>query len=194
MPDELIYLVRDRQGRLFGPANAQMLRDWVSQGRIVAAMSIGRRDTQEWIEASRHPAVADLLQAASAAPLSATPEIIDSPEVTVDYHTPEDTADAPARARAGNPLATLAFLLAAATSCGTCASCLPWISGLAVPVTGLMALFAIVLGALALWQMNAYPYHYRGRALAILGVILGIMALFAQFAIVIARTLWAWHF
>jgi hypothetical protein len=54
------YLVRDAQGNVYGPADEAMLRDWVQQGRIAAGMDIAPRETREWIEVSRHPALADL--------------------------------------------------------------------------------------------------------------------------------------
>jgi len=56
------YLIRDAQGNVYGPADAALLRDWVGQGRIVAGMFIAERETRQWVEASTHPTVADLLQ------------------------------------------------------------------------------------------------------------------------------------
>ncbi|HVT80514.1 MAG TPA: hypothetical protein VHM90_07650 [Phycisphaerae bacterium] len=62
------YLIRDPQGNVYGPADAALLRDWVGQGRIVAGMFIADRETRQWIEASTHPIVADLLQAKTPRP------------------------------------------------------------------------------------------------------------------------------
>jgi hypothetical protein len=55
------YRVRDQQGNAYGPADAEMLRAWVREGRIVAGMWIAAMETETWVEASVHPAVADLL-------------------------------------------------------------------------------------------------------------------------------------
>ena len=55
-----MYLVRDPQGNVYGPADAATLREWVGQGRIVAGMHIAPRETREWVEVSQHPVLADL--------------------------------------------------------------------------------------------------------------------------------------
>ena len=71
------YLIRDPQGNVYGPADEAMLRQWVQQGRIVPGMEVALRETRAWIEASQHPAIADLLArpgaAAPAAEISAPP-------------------------------------------------------------------------------------------------------------------------
>ena len=56
------FIVRDPQGNIFGPADVDMLRRWVTEGRIVPGMAIAPRNTSDWTEASVHPATADLLQ------------------------------------------------------------------------------------------------------------------------------------
>jgi hypothetical protein len=55
------YLVRDPQGNVYGPADADMLRDWVREGRIVPGMHVAPRETREWVEVTVHPELAGAL-------------------------------------------------------------------------------------------------------------------------------------
>src|ERR1051325_5299127 len=56
------FIVRDPQGNIYGPADADMLRRWVAEGRIIPGMHIAPRDTTTWTEASVPPITAALLQ------------------------------------------------------------------------------------------------------------------------------------
>jgi hypothetical protein len=58
MVDGQKYLVRDPQGNVYGPADGEMLRAWVREGRIVPGMHVAPRETREWVEVSVHPETA----------------------------------------------------------------------------------------------------------------------------------------
>ena len=92
MTQAVQYNVRDSQGNVYGPATADMLRQWVREGRIVAGMSIAPEGTDNWTEVSVHPGLSDLFgesPAVSSTPTTpATPvtdsSIVDAPQVSVD--------------------------------------------------------------------------------------------------------------
>jgi hypothetical protein len=46
-------MVRDPRGNIYGPADAETLRAWVADGRIVAGMQIAPADTDDWVEVSQ---------------------------------------------------------------------------------------------------------------------------------------------
>jgi hypothetical protein len=121
MTQAVQYNVRDSQGNVYGPATADMLRQWVREGRIVAGMSIAPEGTDNWTEVSVHPGLSDLFgesPAVSSTPTTpttpATPitpatsvtdtSIVDAPQVSVDplgaattpgtSTTPSDSASA----------------------------------------------------------------------------------------------------
>jgi hypothetical protein len=95
MTQAVQYNVRDSQGNVYGPATADMLRQWVREGRIVAGMSIAPEGTDNWTEVSVHPGLSDLFGGGPAtsagSTASATPvtpvidtSIVDAPRVSVD--------------------------------------------------------------------------------------------------------------
>jgi hypothetical protein len=64
--DSQKYMVRDPQGNVYGPADVNLLAQWVVQGRIIPGMYIAPRETGEWAEVSTHPALAHLFSQESA--------------------------------------------------------------------------------------------------------------------------------
>jgi hypothetical protein len=165
MPENAVqYMVRDPQGNLFGPADQTLLRQWVTEGRIVAGMSIAVRDSDQWVEASVHPAVADLLTVADAGSAGVAPyatSAAGAPSSSPVPLTPELSYAQPPKL---HPLA-LASLITGGLGGGCCC----FLSVLQVPLD----LAAIITGVMALWQIQAQPTRYTGKPMAILGIILG---------------------
>ena len=74
MDSAIRYTVRDQYGNLYGPANAELLRQWAAEGRIVAGMMISTEGAAEWQDVATHPALMDLFSpSASAAAASRFP-------------------------------------------------------------------------------------------------------------------------
>jgi hypothetical protein len=109
MADGQKYLVRDPQGSVYGPADGEMLRAWVREGRIVPGMHIAPRETREWVEASLHPETAGALALRAAelgtaivdVPASGTPALSGSEVTTAPAPRDDDNPTAQAAPLAG---------------------------------------------------------------------------------------------
>jgi len=169
------YQVRDPQGNVYGPATGSMLRDWVGQGRIVAGMHIADVRDGNWVEVSQHPALADLFggmpggtQAAQpySAPASPNMGYTPQPPAPVDYQT----SGVPKQ----NVLGLIGMIAGIVAVVGGLFSCVPLCNCVGLPLGGLSALAAIVLGAIGLVQVKKNPELYRGAAMSITGLCMGI--------------------
>jgi hypothetical protein len=180
------YLVRDAQGNVYGPADNMMLRQWVLEGRIVAGMWIAPQETREWLEVTRHPAVADLLRTTeenapvqeAQAPGSASPQpgqtLAPRPQSASQVqglvHVSSTVAQvAYAAAPRHNVPGLLSFILSMVGMVSACGLCIPPLACVSV----LLSLAAVVLGCIALWQMHVEPATYSGRGLAVAGTTVG---------------------
>jgi hypothetical protein len=96
--DSQKYLVRDPQGNVYGPADVDLLAQWVLQGRIIPGMYIAPRETGEWAEVSTHPALAHLFspEAAPQQMPPSTPDLEQSPPTTPLESTPAPAVEQPA--------------------------------------------------------------------------------------------------
>jgi hypothetical protein len=104
----LQYLVRDSQGNVYGPADEGMLREWVQQGRITAGMHVAPRETREWMEATQHPALADLFAAgrtdATLGPPTPLASPLEEPPASAPF-MPQAPAEPPPEMAVSAPLA-----------------------------------------------------------------------------------------
>ncbi len=107
MTQPVQYNVRDSQGNVYGPATADMLRQWVKEGRIVAGMSIAPEGTDQWTEVSVHPNLSDLFGGSPAAAASPNSAPTGAPTSAIPV---SDTSiiDAPASAAPVDPLTSAA--------------------------------------------------------------------------------------
>jgi hypothetical protein len=181
MDSAIRYTVRDQYGNLYGPANAEMLRQWVAEGRIVAGMTISTEGAADWHEVATHQALADLFSApisgapaaafpAAAVPISGTPiSSVPATPVELGYAQP------PGR----NTLALASFILGLVSfPCTICCCsfiCIP--SGIA----------AVVFGLVALNQIRTAHGASEGKWMAVWGIALGAVGAllcFVAFAVI----------
>jgi hypothetical protein len=163
-------------------------------------MFIAERETRHWMEASQHPAVADLLAARPEGPAPIPPAAFPaSPAPARSEETPYSQAPKPVPA--SQPLVTsvtpytqpgskelsyqslsaarqnvpgLIGFIASLVGLGMMIfACLPFCACFGGPVSALLQVTAIVLGAIGLYQIRENPAMYRGRGLALAAVIIG---------------------
>jgi hypothetical protein len=193
------YLIRDTQGNVYGPADAALLRDWVAQGRIVAGMFIAERETRQWIEASEHFTVADLLatrlshpagKPASAMPVESPPaapvEVQAVPvrqssvvvRVLPATATPADVQPFESQpAPRQNVVGVISLVASLAGAVNVVFMCLPICACVAAPLSGLLEVIAVVLAAIALFQIREDPTAYKSRGIAMAGLVIGLSVL-----------------
>lgn len=170
MPDSDLYLVRDAQGNIYGPAPLAVLRQWVHENRIAAGMEIAPQGSDAWQLAGTHPALVDLFGAATPS-AEATPGAPAAAPAQPPAATPNPYANIATDPYAGsysygathNPWAVAALI------CG--------IVGL-LPICGAIgAVAALVCGIVGLSTIKANPQRYTGRGMAIAGIALGAVGL-----------------
>jgi len=206
-----MYLVRDPQGNVYGPADAGTLREWVGQGRIVAGMHIAPRETREWVEVSQHPVLTDLFNGpatvtagvASDQPTTpaATPTVTPTPAAaqpvspvntlrnpgtisTMQYETPIAKR---------NPLSRISMIFGIASSCVTILGCVPFCGCIAFPLGSLGGLAAIIMGIVAIVQARGLPDEGVAKRESLIGIILGGVALFLMSALMTIGFLLRFH-
>ena len=168
------YLVRDPQGNVYGPADAQMLRAWVAQGRIVAGMAIAAQETREWVPAAEHPAVADLLRGGGAG--AVVPRLVALQYLAVE--TPRFGMNSNGPSVRAHPLGILSVVFGVVCLLAGCIAPVPILGWcIALPISGLTAIAAVTLGSLAIWQIRANPPAYTGKGMAVAGVAMGAIVL-----------------
>ena len=152
-----MYKIIGGDGKEYGPVSIEQLRAWQAQRRITVQTRVQLAGGTEWLPAGQ---VAELASLFAAPPLpvgsSSAPPLL--------------TAQAPRRRQSG--LAVFSFIL------GLCsfALCLGAISGLP----------AIIIGHVARRRATRSPERYGGKGLAISGVVLGYLSIFATILIVSA--------
>jgi len=170
------FIVRDPQGNIFGPADADMLRRWVTEGRIVPGMAIAPRDTSDWTEASIHPATAELLQQ-RIRQIMETQSLRAAPAHTTVTYSQTDPAITYAPPTYPNALGIISFIAGIIAVVGAFGSPFSCICPCLMPVSGLFALVAVTLGAMGVWQVKTNPARYTGRGVAVAGLAMGTITL-----------------
>jgi hypothetical protein len=197
------YLVRDQEGNVYGPAEAELLRQWAAQGRIVPGMHIAARETGEWVEVSVHPALAGCFQAGgNEMPATEEPGQAEETKAAVATKAPEGAVvELVRQANAGslttvlgpatreqavtyasvgpqqNVPAMISLIAGIVAAAGSPVGCVPVCSCLGVPLVGVAALVAIVLGIVGMAQVKGDGQRYAGRGKAVAGIVLGIASI-----------------
>jgi Domain of unknown function (DUF4190) len=187
MPDDVQYSVRDSYGNTYGPASAELLRQWVREGRIIAGMTITTAGADTgWTEISTHPAVADLFSGTPRPVSSPVPQQVEA--VRVEYAHPSTRINATSgTAITSLILGIISFLGATPSYFFGCCCC-----G-AIP----FALVGLFLGFLALGQARTPGSAQSGKAMAIAGIILSALALLYMtvgFLLLAISGTWTTHF
>jgi hypothetical protein len=142
-----MYKVIGADGKEYGPVSAEVLRDWILQGRANGQTRVRPEGATEWKTLSELPDFGAALAAA------ATPKVITPPQ--------------PASVARTNPLATTGLVLGIVSiTIGLCC-CYGFPFNLA----------GIICSAIALAQINKDPSNQTGKGLAIAGLIISIMSL-----------------
>jgi len=188
MPDYLSanYQVRDPQGNVYGPATGSMLRDWVSQGRIVAGMHIADVNDGQWVEVSQHPALSDLFGGGTPAAAQMPQSFSMGGATQSPGYTPQPPADVSYASSTGakqNVLGLVSLISGIASVVGLVGCLCICIGVIDIPV----ALTALITGILAMKQIKNNPEQYTGKGMALAGTIMGASALALQLLGVIAR-------
>jgi hypothetical protein len=183
MDSSLQYTVRDQYGNLYGPANAEMLRQWTREGRIVPGMSIRAEGATPWEKVATHPALADLFtgpaivpaQPMSPYPIAATP-ISNSQQPNTPVGRIElSYAQAPKR---NNP-SVIALVLGAVAFITSLPNALFCCCGI---FTYPAAIAAIVLGIISLNRFKTDDPASKEKWMPIAAIILGVLAILIPIA------------
>jgi hypothetical protein len=136
----------------YGPVSAEQLRQWMAEGRVNGQTKVQAADATEW------KAMADLPEFAGVLPASPLPA-----QPGADF----GATSAPMTPLPSPPRTSQMAVWAMVTGLGSLRWCCAWL---------LVAPVAIVLGAVALSQLKNHP-ELTGRGFAIVGIVLGIVAL-----------------
>jgi len=143
-----MYKIIGVDGKEYGPASMDQLRDWVAQGRINAQTRIIPAEGGDWKSAAEIPELAPLLKPTGAPQAAQGPPPILTP---------------PKLPQRDNGLAILSFVL------GLCSFvvCLGLVTG--IP--------AILCGHIARSRARRQPNRYAGSGLAMAGLVLGYLSI-----------------
>src|SRR6267378_4228607 len=67
-----MYKIQGTDGRQYGPVSAEVVRQWISQGRIAAPTLIQAEGSSDWRPASQFTEFADVFRASPAPSVGAT--------------------------------------------------------------------------------------------------------------------------
>jgi hypothetical protein len=169
------YSVRDSYGNIYGPASIELLRQWIGEGRIIAGMQIAPEGTENWIEVSTHPGLADLF----AKPASPTPQLVPTRDPRLGTPTPA-TSTAPidlayhgSITRRPTHALAIVSLITGILSFFFCCCFIGAVPGLTAVITGIFGYR----------EIKARPDQYTGETLAIIGIVLGSIELVLQLLI-----------
>ena len=151
-----IYKIIGDDGKEYGPATAEQLRQWIAQGRADRRTAVFVSGTADWNFVGLLPEFADCF-AAPGTPPPTPPPIAPPPRVTATA-VPGRQAKTNSHAQTGLIFGILSV---------TCCCC-----GFPFGILGLV--FSII----GLSQINAHPELHEGRGMAIAGIILSAFSLF----------------
>jgi hypothetical protein len=144
-----IYKIIGEDGREYGPATAEQIRQWVAQGRVESRTPIFVDGAKDWNFVGLLPEFANLFVAPFTPPNIAPP--------------PRGTAAAGQTAKTNSyAQAGMIFGILSVTCC-----CCGFPFGL----------LGLVFSLIGLSQINANPELHEGRAMAVAGLILSIASL-----------------
>jgi hypothetical protein len=143
-----MYRIIGADGREYGPATADQVRGWITEGRVDAQTRILAEGTAQWKPITEHPEFAPIL-ARTTPPLSAPGPISIAP-------TPRN-----------NSMAVMGLVMGvlSITFCMCCCYGMPF------------NLLGIIFSLVALAQIKNDPQSQQGRTLAIAGLALSILSL-----------------
>ncbi|MDI9402096.1 MAG: GYF domain-containing protein [Limisphaerales bacterium] len=156
-----MYKIIGKDGREYGPIEKEELRSWIFEHRVIEATLVKAEGSDRWVPVCKMPEFADLFSAG----LAATP--LSGPQ-------PSGSAERPAvTVRKTHPLCIWGF-------CFSIASCIVCCFGFPLAVAG------FVLSLLGLVTVIKEP-QYKGKLLAILGLIISFLVLFSHSGYFIQR-------
>jgi hypothetical protein len=149
-----MYKILGGDGREYGPVSADMIRQWITEGRANAQTRVLPEGATEWKLLGGVPEFMGALGTLFAPPAVPGPIV------------------APTIAPRNNPLAIAGLVLGIVSlPFGFCCMCY----GLPFNIVGL------VLSIVALVQINREPQIERGTPMAIVGVVLSVFSIIATF-------------
>ena len=175
------FRVRDAQGNIYGPADADTIRQWIREGRIVPGMNVLQEGGTEWNEITSNINFADLFsQPAAAAPAQGAV----APNPYAAAPNPYATGGAPTGSQYPTytgPQMNVLGLIGMITGIVSILACCCY----GIP-TLILGPASIVLSAIALKQFKAEPERYSGRNMAVAGLWCGISSLVVGVLVLIA--------
>jgi hypothetical protein len=142
-----MYKIIGADGKEYGPITAEVLRQWIAEGRADARTRVLAQDTTEWKTLAEVPEFSELLGAAPAAALpgGALPGV-ERPKT--------------------NPLAVTGMIMGIlAVTCGVCCYGLPF------------NVLGLIFSAVGLSQIRQDPAGQQGRGMAIAGLVLSVISI-----------------
>ena len=145
-----MYKIQGADQRQYGPVTADIVRQWIAQGRILGATLIQAEGTTDWRPASQFPEFADAFGSAPGPSPTATP-----PPPPPRPAAPIPAA-APMQAQSGKTsgMAIASLVLAILT----------------LPTCGIGGVVGIILGIVSLVKISNSQGQLRGKGLAISGI------------------------
>lgn len=198
-----LYVVRDTAGNIYGPAAIPLLRQWISENRIVAGMLIAPKGSQQWSDVASHPELADLFLGAlpdPGAPALPPRETAPNPYAQIQppgYPSPTSQPYPQPAPVPWDPQGTIGYssvgsarqhpLGIASLICSCVAIPLNCcIIGCIGPViSAMLSITAIVLGSFAIVQIKANPEAYHGKGLAVTGICIGATLLLIKLVLLV---------
>jgi hypothetical protein len=142
-----MYKILGGDGREYGPVSADVLRQWIAEGRANAQTRVMLEGATEWKL------------------LGGLPEFMGTLGTTTTPGNIPATIVAPPTAPRNNPLAVAGLILGIlALTLGFCCYGLPF------------NIAALILSIIGLVQINKEPQRYSGKGMAIAGLILAILS------------------
>jgi len=164
-----MYKILGADGKIYGPVNAELLRQWLAEGRANAQTRTHAEGAAEWKPLGTLPEFAGFF-------VPQTPPLI-SPLPPAAF--------APGQLPKTNSYATLGLIFGILSL--TCCCGFPF------------NILGLVFSLVALSQINRHPEIYEGRGLAIAGVILSAAGFILSFGILLLNFVLSlpnviWHF
>src|SRR5436305_9833654 len=153
-----MYKIQGADQRQYGPVTADVVRQWIAQGRIIGTTLIQAEGATDWRAASQFPEFADAFRAAPAPSTAGTP-----PPPPPPRPAPIPTA-APMQTQNGKTsgMAIASLVLAILT----------------LPTCGIGGIASLILGIVALVKISHSQDRLKGQGLAIAGICVSCFFLF----------------